>query len=94
MKLGNMNVIVNTTTTRIVWTYHYSQPPNNLGGHHMTQTIHDFVEWENPIRNPPQWSCSGRQWWFKNFLPEMLLGMVLKNSFHFSNTPPKLDIYD
>ncbi len=79
MKLGNMNVIVNTTTTRIVWTYHYSQPPNStLGGLHMTQTTHDFVEWENPIRNPPQWSCNGRQWWFKKILPDMLFGMVEK----------------
>jgi len=60
----------------------------------MTQTIHDLIEWANPIRNPPQWSCSGRQWWFKNFLPEMFLGIVENFSFHFSNTTPKIDIYD
>jgi hypothetical protein len=28
-----------------VWTYRYNQPPNStLGGLHMTQIIHDFVE--------------------------------------------------
>jgi len=53
-----MNVIVNTTTTRNVWTCYYSQPPNStLGGLHMTQTIHDLVEWANPIKNPPQWEA-------------------------------------
>jgi hypothetical protein len=58
MKFGNMNVIVNTTTTRNVQTYHYSQPHNStLGGLRMTQTTHDFVEWANPIRNPPQWEA-------------------------------------
>jgi hypothetical protein len=31
---------------------HYSQPPNStLVGFHMTQTIHNFVEWANPTRN-------------------------------------------
>jgi len=55
-----------------VWTNHYNQPPNLiLDGLHMTQTIHDFVEWENPTKNSPKWSCSERQWWFKLFLPEM-----------------------
>jgi hypothetical protein len=41
-----------------VWINHYSQPPNStLGDFHMThETIHDFVEWANPIRNSPKWS--------------------------------------
>jgi hypothetical protein len=44
MKLGNMNVIVNTTTTKNVWTYHYNQPPNStLGRLHMTQTTHELL---------------------------------------------------
>jgi hypothetical protein len=45
-----------------MWINHYSQPPNaTLGDLHMThETIHDFVEWANPIRNLPKWSWSGR----------------------------------
>jgi hypothetical protein len=43
----------------------------DLDGLHMTQTTHDFVEWENPTKNSPKWSCSERQWWFKLFLPKM-----------------------
>jgi hypothetical protein len=53
-----------------------------MGGLHMTQTTHDFVEWENPIRNSPKWSCNGRQWWFRNFLPKMPLGKVENFPFH------------
>jgi hypothetical protein len=46
-----------------VWTYHYNQPPNStLGGLHVTQITHDFVEWANPSKNPPKWSCTMRQW--------------------------------
>jgi len=48
----------------------------------MTQTTHDFVEWANPIRDSPKWSCNGRQWWFRNFLPKMALGMVENLPFH------------
>jgi len=55
-----------------VWTKHYSQPPNLiLDGFQMTQTIHDFVERGNPTKNSPKWSCSRKQWWFRNFLLEM-----------------------
>jgi hypothetical protein len=60
-----------------VWKNHYSQPLNStLGGLHMTQTTHDFVEWANPTRNSPKWSCGGRQQWFKKFMLEMPLNMV------------------
>jgi hypothetical protein len=50
-------------------------PNSTLGGLHMTQTIHDFdfVEWANPIKNSPKWSCNGKQWWFGNILLEMPL---------------------
>jgi hypothetical protein len=42
------------------WRNQYSQPPNSTsGGIHMTQNIHDFVEWANPIKNSPKWSCHG-----------------------------------
>jgi hypothetical protein len=51
----------------------------------MTQIIHDFFEWANPTKNSPKWSYIGRQWWFNNFLPKMLLGMVENFPFHFSN---------
>ncbi len=60
-----------------VWTYYYSQPLNStLGGIHMTQTAHNFVEWANPNKNSPKWSCSGREWWFRKFLPKILSSMV------------------
>jgi len=48
----------------------------------MIQTIHDFVEWANPTRNSPKWSCSRKQWWFRNFLLEMPSGMVENFPFH------------
>jgi len=68
-----------------VWTNHYNQPPNSiLGGPHVTQFTHDFVEWTNPTRNSPKWSCNVRQWWFRVFLPKMLLTMVENFPFHFS----------
>jgi hypothetical protein len=68
------------------WTNHYNLPPNStLGGLHMAQTTHDCVEWPNPIKNSPKWSCSGKQWWFKNLLFKMPLGIVENFSFHFSN---------
>jgi hypothetical protein len=64
-------------------TNHYSQPPNStLGGLHMTQTTHDFVEWANATKNSPKWSCSWRQWWIKNFLLEMPSDMVENFPFH------------
>jgi hypothetical protein len=67
-----------------MWTNRYSQPPNStLGSFHMTQTTHDFVEWANPIRNSPKWSCNGKQWWFRKFLPKMPLDMVENFPFHF-----------
>ncbi len=56
-----------------------------LGGLHMTLTIHDCVEWANPTKNSPKWSCSGKQWWFRNFLLEMPFGMVENFPFQFSN---------
>jgi len=56
-----------------VSTKHYVIPNSTLGDLHMTQTI----EWANLTRNsPPEWSCNGKQWWFKNFLPKMPSGMV------------------
>jgi hypothetical protein len=59
------------------WTNHYNQPPNlTLGDFHLTQTTHDFVEWANHTRNSPKWSCSGRQWWLRNFIFEMPSSMV------------------
>jgi hypothetical protein len=61
------------------WTNHSNQPPNStLGGVHMTQTTDDFdfLQWANPIRNSPKWSCNGKQWQFETFLLEMLSGMV------------------
>jgi hypothetical protein len=59
-----------------VWTKHYIQPPNStLGGLHMTQTIHDFVEDVNPTKNSSKWSCSTKQQWFRKFMPEMPLGV-------------------
>jgi len=73
-----------------VWTKHYIQPRNStLGGLHMTQTIHDFFEEANPTRNSSKWSCSGRQQWFKKFMPEMSLGcfflMVILHIVHKIN---------
>ncbi len=66
-----------------MWTNHYNQPPNStLGGFHMTLTTHDFVEWVNPIRISPKWSCSGRQWLFKKFMLKMVLGMTENFPFH------------
>jgi hypothetical protein len=54
------NIHTHHTTKKCVDLNHYSQPPNStLGGFHMTQTIHDFVERANPTRK------------FKNFLPKM-----------------------
>jgi len=57
------------------WTNHYSQPPTStLGGLHMTQTTHDFVDLVVPTRNSQKWSCNGRQQWFNNFLPKHAFG--------------------
>jgi hypothetical protein len=59
------------TTKKRVDLNHYSKPPNStLGGFHMTQTIHDFVEWANPTRN------------FRNFIPKMFLSMVENFPIH------------
>jgi hypothetical protein len=53
------------TTKKCVDLNHYSERPNStLSSFHMTQTIHDFVEWANPTRN------------FRNFIFKMFLGMV------------------
>ncbi len=36
-----------------MWTYHHTKPPNlTLGGFHMGQTIHAFIEWTYSIRLP------------------------------------------
>jgi len=73
------------TLLQNAWTNHYNQPPNStLDGLHMTQTIHDFdfVEWANPTRNSPKWSCSGRQWWFGIFLLEMRSDMIQNFPLH------------
>jgi hypothetical protein len=34
----------------------------DFGWSHMTQTTHDFVEWANPTKYSPKWSCKGMQW--------------------------------
>jgi hypothetical protein len=83
MLIGVINII---TLLENAWTNHYNEPLNlTSSGLHITQTIHDFVEWANPTRNSPKWLCNERQWWFKNFLLEMPLGMVEFFLFHFSN---------
>jgi hypothetical protein len=52
-----------------VWTNHYIYPSNlTLDGFQITKITHDFVECANPTRIPPKWSCSKKQWWFRNFL--------------------------
>jgi hypothetical protein len=63
-----------------VWTKHYViQPPNStLGDLHMIQ----IIEWANLTRNSPKWSSSEKQWWFRNFLPKIPLGMVENFPFH------------
>jgi hypothetical protein len=42
----------------------------------MTQIAHNFVEWANPKNNSPKWSCSGKEWWLRNFLPKILSSMI------------------
>jgi len=76
-----------------VWTNHYNQPPTStLGGLPMTQTTdHVFVEWANPTKNSTKWSCSGRQWWVRNFLPKMFLGMVENSPIHLIFKPLGVD---
>jgi hypothetical protein len=75
-----------------VWANYYNQPPNStLGGLPMTQTTHVFVKWANPTKKSTKWSCSGKQWWFKNFLPKMSLGMVEIFSIHLIFKPLGVD---
>jgi hypothetical protein len=64
-----------TPLLKNVWTKDYNQSPNStLGGLHITQTIHDFVEEANLTRNPSKWSCNGRQQWVRKFMPEVPFG--------------------
>jgi hypothetical protein len=43
-----------------VWIKPLHQPPNStLGGFHMTQTTHDFVDKANPTRNSPKSHAMG-----------------------------------
>jgi hypothetical protein len=72
---GKKCVVVCLTLLENAWTNHYNQPPNStLGGLHITQITHDFVDLVDPFKNSPKWSCNGRQQWFLKKLPKHAFG--------------------